>query len=188
MRKFYGIQYLRAAAALGVVCFHAAERTGGHFAIGAAGVDVFFVVSGFLMWVISENKPASPGRFFRDRLERVAPVYWIATCVTVLAAALLVGVLALEKGGVVGRIGPAAYIGDSSDSIYLWHTMAISVVAKFAMLLSIPAPIAFLVAVVGGVVVGAAFYEILERPIAASLKGLRAWPDRTNLQSERASC
>ena len=339
MRKFYGIQYLRAAAALGVVCFHAAERTGGHFAIGAAGVDVFFVVSGFLMWVISENKPASPGRFFRDRLERVAPVYWIATCIMVagalaglfpnlkltlqhvfgsllfiphrspstddiwpvlvqgwtlnyemffyavfagtlvlpskarlavlgvilvslagagmlvdssnplfltytnpiilefllgaligklwldraipspaagialiiaalagfafvgitylgfnafvfgpLSAALLVGVLALEKGGVVGRIGPAAYIGDSSYSIYLWHTMAISVVAKFAMLLSIPAPIAFLLAVVGGVVVGAAFYEILERPIAASLKGLRARPDRTNLQSERASC
>ena len=73
---------------------------------------------------------------------------------------------------------PAAYLGDSSYSIYLWHTMAISVVAKFAMLLSIPAPIAFVVAVVGGVVVGAASYEILEKPMAAFLKGLRARPDR----------
>ena len=64
MKKFYGIQYLRAAAALGVVCFHAAERTGGHFAIGAAGVDVFFVISGFLMWVISETQTCFSGAVF----------------------------------------------------------------------------------------------------------------------------
>ena len=33
MKKLYGVQYLRAAAALGVVVFHAAERSGGHFVI-----------------------------------------------------------------------------------------------------------------------------------------------------------
>ena len=41
-----------------------------------------------------------------------------------LAAALLIGVLALEKAGAVRRLRPAAYLGDSSYSIYLWHTMA----------------------------------------------------------------
>ena len=40
MTRLYGVQYLRAIAALGVVVFHAAERNGSHFTIGAAGVDV----------------------------------------------------------------------------------------------------------------------------------------------------
>ncbi|NRQ16381.1 acyltransferase family protein [Ensifer sesbaniae] len=80
----YGIQYLRAFAALGVVVFHAAERTGHHFAIGAAGVDIFFVISGFIMWVISERRPMSPFSFLRDRVQRIAPVYWLATMVMVL--------------------------------------------------------------------------------------------------------
>ncbi len=84
MSTIYGIQYLRAVAALGVVVFHAAERTGHHFAIGAAGVDIFFVISGFIMWVISERRPMSPFSFLRDRVQRIAPVYWLATAVMVL--------------------------------------------------------------------------------------------------------
>jgi exopolysaccharide production protein ExoZ len=83
MEKLRGIRYLRAFAALAVVAFHAAERTGSHFAIGAAGVDVFFVVSGFIMWVIAERRPVSPKRFLRERIERIAPVYWIAASVMV---------------------------------------------------------------------------------------------------------
>src|SRR5436190_18929546 len=37
------IQYLRALAAIGVLIFHAADRTGGRFGIGGAGGDVFLV-------------------------------------------------------------------------------------------------------------------------------------------------
>src|SRR5690606_27058234 len=79
MKRLHGIQYLRAVAALGVVVFHAAERSGTHFAIGAAGVDVFFVISGFIMWVITSQRAPSPAAFLRDRIERIAPLYWIAT-------------------------------------------------------------------------------------------------------------
>lgn len=86
MRTLHGIQYLRAVAALGVVVFHAAERTGAHFAIGAAGVDIFFVVSGFIMWVIASDRSPSPSAFLRDRIERIAPLYWIATGVMVAGA------------------------------------------------------------------------------------------------------
>lgn len=82
----YGIQYLRALAALAVVVFHAAERSGYAFAIGAAGVDVFFVISGFIMWVIVERRPVSPGRFLRERIRRIAPAYWLATGVMVAGA------------------------------------------------------------------------------------------------------
>ncbi|NRP70021.1 O-acetyltransferase OatA [Ensifer psoraleae] len=80
------IQYLRAAAALAVVIFHAAEKTGHHFAIGAAGVDVFFVISGFIMWVISDRRSLTPAKFMKDRIRRIVPVYWLATAVMVAGA------------------------------------------------------------------------------------------------------
>ncbi len=83
MQTIHGIQYLRALAALAVVLFHAAERTGHHFAIGAAGVDVFFVISGFIMWVISDRRPVAPLAFLGERLRRIAPVYWLATMVMI---------------------------------------------------------------------------------------------------------
>ncbi|MDQ0322498.1 exopolysaccharide production protein ExoZ [Pararhizobium capsulatum DSM 1112] len=84
MKTLYGIQYLRALAAIAVVLFHAAEKTDHAFAIGAAGVDVFFVISGFIMWVISENRPVSPLRFLADRIRRIVPIYWLATAAMVL--------------------------------------------------------------------------------------------------------
>lgn len=86
MGTIHAVQYLRALAALAVVAFHAAEKTGHHFAIGAAGVDVFFVISGFIMWVISARRPVSPAKFIVDRIRRIAPVYWLATAVMVAGA------------------------------------------------------------------------------------------------------
>ena len=81
-----GIQYLRAAAAIAVVLFHAAEKTGYHFAIGAAGVDVFFVISGFIMWVVSARREPTPSQFLRARIRRIVPVYWLATFLMVAGA------------------------------------------------------------------------------------------------------
>ncbi|RYC10016.1 acyltransferase family protein [Ciceribacter ferrooxidans] len=83
MNTLYGIQYLRAAAAIAVVLFHAAEKLGYSFAIGAVGVDVFFVVSGFIMWVITERRTPTPAGFLRGRIRRIVPVYWMATAVMI---------------------------------------------------------------------------------------------------------
>jgi len=88
MKILYGVQYLRACAALAVVFFHAAEKTGHHFSIGAAGVDVFFVISGFIMWVISDRGRPTPGRFLLERALRVVPAYWLATAVMIAGAVL----------------------------------------------------------------------------------------------------
>lgn len=86
--QIVSIQYLRAAAALAVVAFHTLESAVHKFPVGAAGVDVFFVISGFIMWTLTESAEAGPGRFLRRRVIRVAPPYWIAT----LLAALVVAV------------------------------------------------------------------------------------------------
>jgi len=73
------IQHLRALAAIGVLVFHAADRTGWAFGVGGAGVDVFFVISGLIMWVISARRPPTPGDFLRRRAARIVPLYWLVT-------------------------------------------------------------------------------------------------------------
>lgn len=69
-----------------MVTYHALQwRTGG-FDIGRAGVDVFFVISGLVMWTSSTGRDVTPAGFVWRRFIRVAPLYWIATLVTASAA------------------------------------------------------------------------------------------------------
>ena len=82
------IQYLRGFAAFGVLLFHAADRAGGSFGVGAAGVDVFFVISGFIMWLVTCRKSPSPGEFLLRRVQRIVPLYWgltLAVAATAIA-------------------------------------------------------------------------------------------------------
>ncbi len=51
----------------------------------ASGVDIFFVISGFIMLVTSRN--STPGEFMLRRIIRVVPLYWILT--TLLAVVVL---------------------------------------------------------------------------------------------------
>ena len=82
------IQFLRGAAALGVLIFHAVNRAGGTFGVGAAGVDVFFVISGFIMWVVTCRTTPAPTQFLVRRAQRIIPLYWLVTLVTAAAALL----------------------------------------------------------------------------------------------------
>ena len=101
MQHLLSIQALRALAAVMVV-FHHAQNDAGRTAaeIGApferffalpwaAGVDLFFVVSGFVMVFSSEKMFAAPGgaaQFVGRRITRIAPLYWLATLVFLFAA------------------------------------------------------------------------------------------------------
>jgi exopolysaccharide production protein ExoZ len=76
--RLFGLQYLRAVAAIGVVAFHGSEAAGFPIYAGATGVDIFFVLSGFLMVEITNDR-SRPAAFLRNRIERVVPLYWIAT-------------------------------------------------------------------------------------------------------------
>lgn len=92
-----GIQYLRFVAALMVVLAHAWQMVpivggggslvGPSFPGGAAGVDLFFVISGFIMVYITSQRPVGPGQFMLDRAARIAPPYWL---ITLLMAAVLI--------------------------------------------------------------------------------------------------
>ncbi len=79
---------LRGLAALSVVVYHAFQWIDDRFWVGAAGVDVFFVISGFIIWTVGSGDEASPGVFFWRRLTRVAPAYWLVTGAVIVLATL----------------------------------------------------------------------------------------------------
>ena len=81
--QLLSIQYLRGIAAMMVVFFHAIGMTVEYFGstwspVGAAGVDIFFVISGFIMWVTT-GPSRTPASFITHRIVRVVPLYWCVT-------------------------------------------------------------------------------------------------------------
>lgn len=45
----------------------------------SAGVDLFFVISGFIMWWTTSGIEITPGRFMLKRVHRIVPLYWAVT-------------------------------------------------------------------------------------------------------------
>ncbi|MDE2035627.1 MAG: acyltransferase, partial [Pseudomonas sp.] len=88
------VQALRALAAWTVVGHHfmqiffgfKADSALGHLFVdkGAAGVDVFFVISGLVIFLSTENKQLPPWRFLLYRLLRIVPAYWFYTLLMAL--------------------------------------------------------------------------------------------------------
>ncbi len=73
-----------------VVFHHVLDQSDGFRAIlptqaGQAGVDLFFVISGFVMVYVTVDRERSASQFLAMRAARIIPVYWFYT----LAAALL---------------------------------------------------------------------------------------------------
>jgi exopolysaccharide production protein ExoZ len=94
------IQILRFVAALAVVAFHALGAPPKGFEVpdsaltfalsyGGRGVDLFFVISGFVIFYATHSAKLTPAEFLRRRVERVVPLYFIVIfAVTMLAIAL----------------------------------------------------------------------------------------------------
>jgi len=82
-KQLLSIQYLRAIAALMVVIHHANNShpwlfnpIEGYYFF-SWGVHIFFVISGFIMYVAARNE--KPFEFMRRRAIRVIPLYWCLT-------------------------------------------------------------------------------------------------------------
>lgn len=99
------VQGLRAMAVLGVVAFHAGLPLRGGF----AGVDVFFVISGFvigglLLRELGSTNRFSPSTFCLCRARRILPAAALMTVTVVAATAVLLSPL----GNVQQSAGQAA--------------------------------------------------------------------------------
>lgn len=103
--RLYGLQTLRALAALMVLAGHIRAEAAHYFALdlpGAAlpwtrGVDIFFVISGFIVTLSAARFAGRPGAFLSRRLRRVVPLYAFFT--TLMVALLLVTPGALKDTG-----------------------------------------------------------------------------------------
>ncbi len=107
------IQALRAVAALLVVFAHAAHETEAigprvglsaidpSFMHGGIGVDIFFVISGFIMVHTSAELFGQPGAwrvFLGRRIARIVPLYWLLTSVLLIGGLLAPKLLNVPLG------------------------------------------------------------------------------------------
>jgi exopolysaccharide production protein ExoZ len=77
------LQLLRFVAAALIVLHHAMREFLGSFAFGEFGVDIFFVISGFIISHITQD---GREQFFTRRLIRIVPLYWLLTCAIAVIA------------------------------------------------------------------------------------------------------
>jgi peptidoglycan/LPS O-acetylase OafA/YrhL len=142
-KRFPGLDGLRAIAALLVVLFH---NQGPEILQGWIGVQVFFVLSGFLITTLMLREESKAGRvklgeFYLRRAFRILPVYLLVLFVT--AAALLVGgqfthnalgrqfplyLLFLNEFGTGGPYGQSWTLGIEQKFYLVWPLLAFSTI------------------------------------------------------------
>lgn len=71
MTQLDQVQFLRGIAAFSILIAHTPYLQRGHF-----GVDLFFVISGFIMMYVTER---SYDNFLLKRIIRIVPLYWLGT-------------------------------------------------------------------------------------------------------------
>jgi peptidoglycan/LPS O-acetylase OafA/YrhL len=133
---------LRAIAVLAVIAFHARNTTGSLNG-GFLGVDVFFVLSGFLITTLLVQEKRGSGTidikaFYLRRLARLMPALLLFLCGYMLAAPLLFpqyGLAAHFRDAVLSGL----YVSDYSKAfwdvpVFLAHTWSLSVEEHFYLL------------------------------------------------------
>jgi exopolysaccharide production protein ExoZ len=93
------IQYLRGLASLMVLIEHITWKGKQYlddplkwFHIGGAGVDIFFIISGFIMCYTTRGKHGSIGSissFLKKRVLRIMPLYWLLTIIALIVYILI---------------------------------------------------------------------------------------------------
>jgi exopolysaccharide production protein ExoZ len=119
---------LRALAAMMVVWVHSlyvipgvVERLGASY-FGGSGVDLFFVISGFIMVVTTAAKEVTAQRFFGLRIVRVVPLYWLVTLATIACAAYLHSFkdLYYTPGEIAKSLLFVPYVSREGASVGVW--------------------------------------------------------------------
>lgn len=99
-QRLGGIEACRGIAASAVVLYHVSRHLDfvygapvlkRIFQFGHAGVDLFFVISGFIILFVHYddiNHPQRSGHYIARRATRIFPVYWVALTTTILLSFL----------------------------------------------------------------------------------------------------
>lgn len=91
MNMVISIQLLRAIAALMVVLHHIAIKAAQYhtgalsdYHIGYFGVDLFFIISGYIMCHSITHRSMSFRQFMQHRIKRIIPLYWAVTAAAMI--------------------------------------------------------------------------------------------------------
>lgn len=85
--KIVSIHYLRGLCALLVVVAHLSYLLPGHMEAripGALGVDLFFMISGFIMLLVTRERAEPPSTFIIKRFVRIYPLFFVVWLLAVL--------------------------------------------------------------------------------------------------------
>lgn len=141
------IQGLRAVAVLAVMVFHADKSW---LPGGFIGVDVFFVISGFLITSIilekKQNGSFSFGGFYWNRINRIVPAYAVMLAVTTVVTAVILTPgdfrffkTSLNKASVflsnVHFAESVNYFAPESHELALQHTWSLAIEMQFYLIL-----------------------------------------------------
>jgi exopolysaccharide production protein ExoZ len=190
LRHIEQIQVLRALAALAIVIHHGIFEAVAFAASGGAvfvpprllpwpaGVDLFFVISGFVMVHASQKlfaAPDGPRRFLWRRAARIVPLYWATTALVLAASLLIPGAVSGAQPSLAMTLSSFAFIpmlrpDGVTQPIYslgwtLNYEMFFYVV--FALFLPLRRPLA--VAGIAIALIGLSLFGLLARPTNAML-------------------
>ena len=153
--RLNNIQILRFIAAFAVVMSHWQPDPSGiflhvfPFRSGVFGVDVFFVISEFVMAHSTISKNVSPASFMKRRIWRIVPLYWLLTLAVFCVAIVAPGVVGATSGSLVellkslffipfvkasGLIQPTLFVGWTLNYEMFFYLC-------FALALFLPRPI-----------------------------------------------
>lgn len=176
MTKVASVQMLRGMAALMVVAFHALSIQGKYlsgvsllpsiFELGQTGVDLFFVISGFVMVLSSHDKRGleAAGVFLRDRFFRIYPVYWFYFFALLVVFLLLPSIINNSQGGRVDLFRSFFLLPSDTLPILMvawtlthevWFYMVFALILLLPGSVRVPALIAWCALIVGCALWGA---------------------------------
>jgi peptidoglycan/LPS O-acetylase OafA/YrhL len=129
--KLSNIQVLRAVAATLVIFVHLKILLSaiGLPAFGASGVDLFFVISGYIMVYTTFGRRVSAADFIRNRIARIVPIYWLMTLLVFLIALVAPTLLQSTTANVIFLIKSFLFIpfyrapGDFSPILFVGWTL-----------------------------------------------------------------
>jgi exopolysaccharide production protein ExoZ len=131
----WSLQYLRGFAALIVVFFHStayqALLRGTDFNahnFGAIGVDIFFVLSGFIVMHVT-REAASPMSFVARRAARILPTYWACVALYGMATLLIPGIFLVRSPEHL--LSSLFFWGTTVDGKYVDHAIGVAWTLRF---------------------------------------------------------
>ncbi|WP_162820852.1 acyltransferase family protein [Microvirga calopogonii] len=182
VHSLFSVQLLRAVAASMVVLHHiqlnVAQGLGlpnalPNLVVGSAGVDIFFVISGFVMVVSSDRLFGQPGAtklFLLRRLIRIVPLYWTATSIYVLStgggytlAHTLASYFFIPYARPDGVVQPIHVVGWTLNYEMFFYLL-------FALVIALPRRLA-----VGAVIAGLGATVLIGRATPQAMDALTFW-------------